>query len=270
MEEVPILQKQFIKKTYGYIGEKYGEIAEEVDLRWGVDTLNLSEEESGNMVINVCIDAIDRCVPYLIVLLGERYGWIPDSKMIQTAVEGKADKLVLDDYEKSITALEIEFGALSENYGELDKCVVCMRSPLAHLIMDKNVRMIYLEENPDINIYIENMFEQDPYVIKKIAKELSVYDNFGLCLDWGHAALSNTSPMIWADELKEYVKHIHLNDNDLRVDTHLAWGSGQINRNQFYNCYNRYLSDATILIETVDIPDQRASLRQLEEDGFIK
>ena len=72
------------------------------------------------------------------------------------------------------------------------------------------------------------------------------------------------------EELKEYVKHIHLNDNDLKVDTHLAWGSGEINRSQFYNCYDKYLSDATILIETVDIPDQRASLRQLEEDGFIK
>ena len=127
-----------------------------------------------------------------------------------------------------------------------------------------------IEENPDINIYIENMFEQDPYIIKKVAKALSEYDNFGLCLDWGHAVLSKTNPQIWAEELKEYVKHIHLNDNDLKVDTHLAWGSGQINRNQFYNCYNRYLSDATILIETVDIPDQRASLRQLEEDGFIK
>ena len=127
-----------------------------------------------------------------------------------------------------------------------------------------------IEENSDMNFYIENMFEQDPYIIKDVAKALSKYDNFGLCLDWGHAVLSKTNPQIWAEELKEYVKHIHLNDNDLRGDTHLAWGSGQINRNQFYNCYNRYLSDATILIETVDITDQRASLRQLEEDGFIK
>ncbi len=127
-----------------------------------------------------------------------------------------------------------------------------------------------IEENPDINIYIENMFEQDPYIIKKVAKALSEYDNFGLCLDWSHAVLSKTNPQIWAEELKEYVKHIHLNDNDLKVDTHLAWGSGEINRSQFYNCYDKYLSDATILIETVDIPDQRASLRRLEEDGFIK
>lgn len=63
--------------------KKFGETAEDMDLRWGVDTLNLTEEESGNMVIRVCIDAIDRCVPYFIVLLGERYGWIPDMSTIQ-------------------------------------------------------------------------------------------------------------------------------------------------------------------------------------------
>lgn len=127
-----------------------------------------------------------------------------------------------------------------------------------------------IEENPDINIYIENMFEQDPYIIKKVAKALSEYDNFGLCLDWGHAVLSKTNPQIWAEELKEYVKHIHLNDNDLKVDTHLAWGSGQINRNQFYNCYDRFLNNTTILIETNLFEDQKASLKQLEEDGFLK
>ncbi len=127
-----------------------------------------------------------------------------------------------------------------------------------------------IEENPDINFYIENMFEQDPYLIKRVAKELSVYDNFGLCLDWGHAALSKTNPMIWADELKEYVKHIHLNDNNLKVDQHLGWGRGQINRLQFYNCYDRFLNNATILIETILFEEQKASFRQLEEDGFLK
>ena len=76
--------------------------------------------------------------------------------------------------------------------------------------------------------------------------------------------------MIWADELKEYVKHIHLNDNNLKVDQHLGWGRGQINRLQFYNCYDRFLNNATILIETIFFEEQKASFRQLEEDGFLK
>ena len=52
----------------------YGENIQELDLRWGVDTANMTEEESGRQVLKVCIDAIDRCKPYTIVLIGERYG----------------------------------------------------------------------------------------------------------------------------------------------------------------------------------------------------
>lgn len=127
---------------------KYGENVGVIDLRWGVDTSELETDEGSRKVLSVCLDEIERSHPYMLIFMGERYGWIPEPKMIESAVEGKADKLVMDDYEKSITALEIEFGALSEKYGELDKCVVCMRSSLGHLIVDENERKMYLEENP--------------------------------------------------------------------------------------------------------------------------
>lgn len=128
---------------------KYGENVGVIDLRWGVDTSELETEEGSRKVLSVCLDEIERSHPYMLIFVGERYGWIPDAKMIQNAVEEKADKIILDDFEKSITALEIEFGALSEYYGELDKCVVCFRSPLAHLISDEEERKIYLETNPN-------------------------------------------------------------------------------------------------------------------------
>lgn len=127
-----------------------------------------------------------------------------------------------------------------------------------------------LKENSDINIYIENMFEQSPDVIKAIAKGLCENKNFGICLDWAHATLSKTSPELWAEELRDYVKHIHINDNNLDFDSHLAWGDGKLNRNLFYNCYNEYFGDATVLIETTDIDNQRKSLIQLGKDNFIK
>ncbi|MBR3789560.1 MAG: sugar phosphate isomerase/epimerase [Clostridia bacterium] len=127
-----------------------------------------------------------------------------------------------------------------------------------------------LNENPGISIYIENMFEQNPIVLKSVAKDLCKNDNFGICLDWAHATLSGVSPELWAEELKDYVKHIHINDNDLNSDGHLPWGGGNLDRNLFYSCYDRFLSDSTILIETTNIDEQLKSLRQLEKDGFIK
>ena len=41
-----------------------------VDLRWGI---NDSQTDSG-LVIQLCLDYIDRCTPFFICLLGERYG----------------------------------------------------------------------------------------------------------------------------------------------------------------------------------------------------
>lgn len=102
---------------------KYGESAEEVDLRWGVDTLNLSEEESGHMVIRVCIDAIDRCVPYFIVLLGERYGWIPERNVFD---EFKDERIERFSKDISITEMEIQYGTLEREIG-VEKCIFCFR-----------------------------------------------------------------------------------------------------------------------------------------------
>lgn len=127
-----------------------------------------------------------------------------------------------------------------------------------------------LNENPDINIYIENMFEQTPDVLKSVAKGLCKNDNFGICLDWAHASLSKASPKLWAEELKDYVKHVHINDNNSDFDSHLAWGDGKLDRALFYNCFNKFFYDATILIETADADEQLKSLKQLEKDGFIK
>jgi hypothetical protein len=43
----------------------------EVDLRWGI-----TEAERGE-VLPICLAEIDKCHPYFIGLLGERYGYVP-------------------------------------------------------------------------------------------------------------------------------------------------------------------------------------------------
>lgn len=106
--------------------EKYGTGIQELDLRWGVDTLNLSEEESGHQVLQVCVDSIDRCHPYIIVLLGERYGWIPEKEIIKSLDDARILSAYKDN--TSITDFEIRYGALSEEE-TLEKCIFCFRSP---------------------------------------------------------------------------------------------------------------------------------------------
>ena len=48
-----------------------------IDLRLGVNTSDMSEEESERKVLSVCTSCIDSARPFFIGLLGKRYGWIP-------------------------------------------------------------------------------------------------------------------------------------------------------------------------------------------------
>ena len=89
---------------------QYGEQIFFGDLRWGVNTSELDENESGKKVLDVCLDEIDNCKPYMIVLIGERYGWIPSQQLIKQAAITKGININDDDI--SVTQLEIEYGAL--------------------------------------------------------------------------------------------------------------------------------------------------------------
>lgn len=106
---------------------RYGEDIEISDLRWGVNTSDLDSEEGSRKVLSVCLDEIDKCKPYMIVLLGERYGWVPDSKLIKNAAQRK--NFELSDLEKSVTALEIEYGALSDPES-LKNTIFMFREPI--------------------------------------------------------------------------------------------------------------------------------------------
>ena len=109
-EERDILHERVMPELNEYAAG-YGESVSFCDLRWGVNTEDLESEEGSRKVLSVCLDEIDRCRPYMLVILGERYGWIPEPETMLAAEEGRGE-LDPDDLEKSVTALEIEYGAL--------------------------------------------------------------------------------------------------------------------------------------------------------------
>lgn len=126
-----------------------------------------------------------------------------------------------------------------------------------------------LERHADINIYLENMFDTSPVILEKLSKELCKYPNYGVCLDYAHAALSKVSPETWAERLGKYVKHVHINDNDFISDLHLPWGDGKIDRQRFYQAYEEHLNGATILIEMSTMEKKLRSLKVLKAEGFL-
>ena len=90
------------------VARQYGQSVSFCDLRWGINTENLDSETTNRKVLEVCLDEIDRSDPPMIVILGDRYGWIPPKASVKEIAKYK--KMQLDDYEISTTALEIEFG----------------------------------------------------------------------------------------------------------------------------------------------------------------
>lgn len=122
-----------------------------------------------------------------------------------------------------------------------------------------------LGKYPDINIYLENMFDSEPDILEEIAKRLCRYNNFGVCLDWAHALIYGNDIDAWIEKLKNYVRHIHINDNDLQKDLHLAVGSGLIDWEFFLKCYDKYFKECSVLIETGSPSMQLESINYLKK-----
>lgn len=127
-----------------------------------------------------------------------------------------------------------------------------------------------LPQYPDIEIYMENMFDRTPDMLCGMAKRLADIPNFGVCFDYAHAAVYGSDLDGWVDAVSPYAKHIHINDNDLENDLHLAVGDGKINWVHFKTCFEEKLSSAkTVLIETSSIEDQCRSAEFLTKLGIL-
>jgi hypothetical protein len=106
--------RDFVLPRVNEFAAQYGRAVEIIDLRWGVDTASVSEAEQNHKVLRTCLDEIKRSRPFFLGLIGDRYGWTPPRPDMQAALD--AARFSIDDFNKSVTALEIEYGVLrSEN-----------------------------------------------------------------------------------------------------------------------------------------------------------
>jgi len=103
-------REELVKYTFPELRKRCRERGVElldVDLRWGVT----DEQKAEGQVLPICLAEIERCRPYFIGLLGERYGWVPD-EIDQELID---DQPWLEEHrEKSVTDLEIQHGVLGD------------------------------------------------------------------------------------------------------------------------------------------------------------
>lgn len=151
---------------------KYAENVHFGDLRWGVNTTELESEESSKKILRVCLDQIDDCKPYMIVFVGERYGWIPSSKLIHEAakLKGMDEHNIKDDI--SVTELEIEYGALLDPDFE-GRILFYFRRPFDVSKMPIDEQNNYLAESPQHQEKINTLKKK---ILSKYEKYVRYYD----------------------------------------------------------------------------------------------
>ncbi len=134
---------------------------------------------------------------------------------------------------------------------------------------NKKIYLELIEEYDTLEIYIENMFDLDPYLLRDLVKEIN-HERVGVCLDIAHASISNVDLSVWFKELSPYIKHIHINDNDKIVDSHLELGKGIIDYDLAYKYIKELNDDISILIEIKDYNKTLNSIKYLINKGYLK
>ena len=125
-----------------------------------------------------------------------------------------------------------------------------------------------LRKYPNQQIYMENMFDEAPDVLARLAKRLQDEPRFGVCLDYAHAAITDILEEEWVETLAPYILHMHINDNDKRNDLHHEIGTGQIDWRTFDRQMRQFGVKASVLIEMGDLGRQRCSMEYLERNNL--
>lgn len=102
-----------------------------------------------------------------------------------------------------------------------------------------------LEEYPSLWIYMENMFDEEPDCLVRLAQRMEG-ERFAICLDLAHAYLSKTPVPQWLKACNPYTDHYHINDNHGKLDEHLPLGEGTAPWGEILPQVKR---DATVLLE---------------------
>ena len=121
-----------------------------VDLRIGINTEEVSEEESEDMVLDVCLYNIEKSRPFFICLLGDRYGWIPSEKRwkaIVSRLSYEKRKLLSGSRGRSVTEMEILYGAIGNEGQYMNHSLFFFRNKSSYDGMPKELLSIYQDDD---------------------------------------------------------------------------------------------------------------------------
>ncbi|KAI8493689.1 Telomerase protein component 1 [Branchiostoma belcheri] len=112
----------------------------EVDLRWGIT----EEESRSEKSLEICLSEVSRC-QFFLGILGERYGWVPDSYAAPDTPE--FDWLKSYPAGRSMTELEIHHAALTDPSAAQGRAFFYFRDPAFESDVSGKLRDSFLAES---------------------------------------------------------------------------------------------------------------------------
>lgn len=160
---------------------KEGKSVQFSDLRWGIDTTGLGETESMKKILEICDSEIERCKPYIIVLIGDRYGTPITMDLVSN-----------EDMErvgKSVTHVEIQKGVFQN--AERDRIFIYFREMDYSSLPEERVANYKDTDENDI----EKLCELKRKLITEYGDRIKTY----------HASWDNSSQSIQTDDFETIV-----------------------------------------------------------------
>ncbi len=117
-----------------------------------------------------------------------------------------------------------------------------------------------------VTVAVENMWEFDPDIIGDVLKEIN-HPYLRSCIDIGHAHLYSNVPFTqWLETVQPYLVHIHVNNNDGKLDYHHGLAGGVLDYPKLLQLVHTLPQQPSITLEMDDVGDMQDSLRffQLE------
>lgn len=137
-----------------------------IDLRWGIDTTSIQEEEDRMQeVMKVCLQEIDHCRPLFVGILGHRYGTVLSRESWNKFFKDYKDNNRLPSSPGSVTAAEVYLGGIDSPESIRDSFFL-FRDPASYDGMDSKEKEYYYQEK-----YLKEMQELKDTITKALAKE---------------------------------------------------------------------------------------------------
>ena len=122
----------------------------DIDLRWGVSEKDATENKR---VVDVCLNNVDKCRPFLLCLLGQRRGWVPGLDDVNEETLTNFPGLKKYIGKSSITELEVIHGLLhpfnNKKAGMRHAFFYHRKPDYISCIESEDIRQIFERENDD-------------------------------------------------------------------------------------------------------------------------